>query len=137
MAARVEGVSRLLSRFQSTPRRVEGEVASTLRGIGRDLKSESQSVAPFKEGDLRASWFDDVTRDANGATLEAGYDGPRDYLLVQHEGGWLNHMGRNGPVDIRNYTTPGTGPKFLERPFAANLPKYKKAVKEAMQRALR
>lgn len=60
-----------------------------------------------------------------------------DYAMVQHEGGWLNYMGTEGPKDIENYTTPGTGPKFLEGPMLENRPRYKKQIREAVKRGLR
>lgn len=136
MAARVEGVSKLISRFASTPKRVDASVTEELRDIGDDLLDESQERAPYEEGDLRGAAYRDVRNRAGGAVLEAGYAG-LPYIIVQHEGGWLNHMGRNGPVEIKNYTTPGTGSKFLEGPFAKNLARYKEQVRRAMRKGLR
>lgn len=137
MAAKVIGMDRLTSRLTRTPKRVESEVTGELRRIGRDLMQESQGRAPFKEGDLRSSAYSRVSPGPNGPELEVGYSGPEGYLLVMHEGGWLNFMGRYGPKKIENYATPGTGAKFLENPWTENLPRYKQRVREAMRKGLR
>lgn len=47
------------------------------------------------------------------------------YAAVQHEGGWLNHMGRNGPVKIKKHTDGGKPPrKFVEDPLKRNYAGY-------------
>jgi hypothetical protein len=133
----VEGVDRLVGKLEAMPARVKFSVVSELDDIGKDLKADSQAVAPFEEGDLRAQAYSGVFESGDDPYLEMGYDGPRDYLLVQHEGGWRNFMGQYGPKRIENYTTPGTGPKFLERPWLENKPRYKVAVKDAVRKGLR
>jgi len=130
---RVDGADRLISKLGAMPGRVEGEVKRTLPRIGADLQGKSQRVAPMRESDLRAHAF---FRLIPGLGVEVGYEG-LPYIIPQHEGGWLNHMGKNGPVDIENYTTPGTGDKFLERPFMENKPRYKDAVKDAARKGVR
>jgi len=134
---RVQGVDRLIGKLGAIPSNTESEVADELEDVGEELQADSQAVAPFEEGDLRVAAYHDVAHVGDTVTLVVGYLGPRDYLLVQHEGGWENFMGQYGPKEIENYTTPGTSDKFLERPWLENKPRYKQAVKEATKRGLR
>lgn len=135
MGVSVEGTDRLARKFSEKPRKIDAGVLGEFRRAGLDLQGKAQSAAPLESGDLRGSAF---TRDANIGTpaVETGFEG-LPYIIVQHEGAWRNFMGRYGPKTISNYTTPGTGPKFLERPFLENKPRYKKAVREATRKALR
>jgi hypothetical protein len=48
--------------------------------------------------------------------------GPDEIAVPQHEGTWAS--GPNAGIRIRNYSTPGTGPKYLEAPLLANHPAY-------------
>lgn len=135
MAVRVEGADLLARKFSEKPPKIDAAVQAEFRRAGLDLQGKAQSAAPLDQGDLRGSAF---TRDANLGVpgVEVGFEG-LPYIIVQHEGGWRNFMGRYGPKAIENYTTPGTGAKFLERPFLENKPRYKKAIREAIRRALR
>lgn len=135
MAARVEGVERFSARLANTPRRVNSEVVDTMRKIGADLQGKSQRAAPVDEGALRASAYNRLSSTPNGAELEVGFEG-LPYIIVQHEGGWLNFMGNQGPKKIQEYHRGG-GSKFLEGPFAENLPGYKARVRDAMRKGLR
>ena len=138
---RVEGVGRLTRKLEASTGRVERRAKEALGDVGEDLKTRSQAVAPYRpaaESDhLRDHAFADVSRGRGGPELEVGYEGPEGYLLVQHYGGWLNHMGYRGPVDIEHYTTPGTGPFFLERPWLENKPRYVRELEEAARKAVR
>lgn len=137
---KVEGIDKLVSRFDTLPRHIGSEVTDELQDIGDDLKDASQAVAPYAPGDsehLRDKAYSHVDSTANGATLEVGYDGPQGYLLVQHEGGWKNYRGQYGPLRISDYTTPGTGPKFLEKPWLAMKPRAIQRVRDAVQRGMR
>lgn len=132
MGVRVEGADRLIHKFQRAPALAKFAIVSELHDVGKDLKEKSQAVAPLDEGDLRDHAY---SRPAEGGLgTEVGYEG-LPYIIPQHEGGWRNHMGKNGPVEIQNYTTPGTQSKFLEAPWLENKERYIKAVKDAARRA--
>jgi hypothetical protein len=140
MSIEVDGIGSLVSRLGDIPDDVADELRPTLRRIGSDLHRKSLTVAPFLEGDLRAAGFADPIGGGHTPGVEVGYNGPRDYLAVQHEGGWRNLIawGREmGPTRIENYTTPGTGPKFLERPWLENKGRYSEALQDAARRGLR
>ncbi len=128
---RVDGVGRLSAKLSAIPPRTERSIRDELGDVGEDLKRRSQDVAPKDTGHLRKQAFSDVSRGVGGPSVEIGYNGPANYLLVQHEGMWLNFMGNQGPKDIQNYTTPGTGPKFLERPWLASKGGYVEDIKDA------
>lgn len=137
MSMRAEGFDRLAAKLEASPGRVESEFRTTMSRIGLDLYGKSIRRAPFEEGDLRAAGDWDLHGAKFSPELEVFYDGPPGYLLVQHEGGWENFMGQYGPKQIENYTTPGTGPKFLEGPFLENKPRYKQAMRSAARKGLR
>jgi hypothetical protein len=48
--------------------------------------------------------------------------GPDEIAVPQHEGTWAS--GPNAGVPIRRWTTPGTGPKYLEGPLLEEHPTY-------------
>ncbi len=134
------GVDRLARKLSASPARVERRAKDTLSDAGQDLKGRSQSVAPYRPGEsdhLRDHAFSEVSSGRGGPELQVGYEGPEGYLYVQHEAHWENFMGRYGPKDIENYTTPGTGPKFLEAPYLENKDRYKREIADAVRRALR
>jgi hypothetical protein len=137
MPIRVEGVERLVAKLDRITPSVYDELGDELDSIGSDLKAKSVSVAPFREGDLRESAYHNLHASYPDLEMTVGYDGPPDYLLVQHEGGWENFMGEYGPKRIENYTTPGTGPKFLENPWTQNKAQYKRRSQQAARRGLR
>ena len=90
--------------------------------------NKSVPVTPFDTGDLRRSAF--VSRpklEGNVAEVELGYGGlASKYALVVHE------MPKSN-----NFQEPGTGPKYLERPFdAAKRGQAKRLQRDAMRRFL-
>jgi hypothetical protein len=70
--------------------------------------NKSVRVTPFKNGDLRRSAFvSKPSSEGNEIAIELGYGGlASKYALAVHE------MPKSN-----NFTEPGTGPKYLERPF--------------------
>ncbi len=136
---RVNGVGKLTAKLSAMPPRTQKRVKVELGEVGKDLKGKSQSLAPYRPGEkehLRDKAFSEVSKGTGGPSLEVGYDGPNGYLFVQHEGMWLNYMGNRGPKRIRNYTTPGTGAKFLERPWLAGKRAYVEGIKEAAREGM-
>lgn len=140
MSIEVKGVERLTRKLDTMPQRTIDSAYDELEDIGEDLKAVSQARAPFRPGGgehLRYQAYSTPTRGVNSASVEVGYDGPDDYLLVQHEGGWENFMGEYGPKRIEHYTTAGSGSKFLENPWTESLPANKRRVRDAVRRGLR
>ncbi|MDP9488510.1 MAG: minor capsid protein [Actinomycetota bacterium] len=135
MSISTDGFDRLAARFVSAANAAPKAGASAMEEVGKDLKAASRAVVPYEQGDLRDAAYSSVSG-GDDPELEVGYSG-LPYIWVQHEGGWINHMGRNGPVRIENYTTPGTGAKYLEGPWAENKERYAEEIAEAVVRPLK
>lgn len=119
------GVSKLQYRFKHISELTEKETVKELKEIGEDLKAESQDVVPYREGDLRNSAYVNQFWEDGNPYVEVGYRA--EYSIAVHE---------NLDPNVE-WTTEGTGPKFLERPYAANKTRYAERLKDAGRRALR
>jgi len=104
--------------------KVNSETIKELAIDAEMVLAKSIAVTPEEWGALRGSG---TVKPLNGGkTQEIAYGGAAaPYALVQHEapGGW-------------NYTTPGTGPKYLETPLRENADKVLKLLNEATKRGL-
>ena len=90
--------------------------------------NKSIPVTPLDTGDLRRSAF--VSRpkfEGNTVEVELGYGGfASQYALIVHE-----------MPESNNFQEPGTGPKYLEKPFdAAKRGQAKRLQTDAMRRFL-
>ena len=136
---KIEGLGRYKAKVEASPGRVRRGVVAAMNTIGPDLKRRSQAVAPYRPGDtehLRDKAYHFVGVSGGDPFVEIGYEGPADYLLVQHFGGWESFMGTGERKEITNYTTPGTGPHFLSGPWLANKEGYARDVMDAMREGL-
>jgi Minor capsid protein len=94
------------SRYTSHRTTAEAAVKVKLRkgviNMGGDILRLSTPVTPYKHGDLRVRRR--VTPTANGAKVQ---------WLSGHAA--VQNLGRRaGARPFKNYTTPGTGPRFVE-----------------------
>lgn len=125
----VENLGRLISKLEAAKKGgVKGaELAARLSAD--DLQSRSVPVTPKREGTLRASANvqpeTGVFRTKDGFYVTFGYD--TEYAYAVHE----------LPNEETEWTTPGTGSKYLEGPFAENKPRYAKAIMEATKKGVR
>ncbi len=102
-------------------RRSRFGAARALNEAANDLKVHSLQITPMEFGPLRASV--EVDR-ANHQHLRAQVSYNTKYAAAQHEGE-MTYTRADGTIVhwvARNYTTPGTGSKFLERPLLALVP---------------
>lgn len=91
---------------------------------GEDLLGRSLDVAPKEIGDLRGSGNSRPYSTPRGPAVIVGYDS--EYAEAVHE-----------KLDKAvNWSTPGTGPKYLERPYLENKERYKKHIKDAARKGL-
>jgi len=90
--------------------------------VVQDLYNKIKDVTPMDEGDLRKS-LKRVFYNHNTNTAELYFEGDHinakgvaveKYAMYQHE-----HL-------FKNYTTTGTGPLFVTKPFQENKKKYEK-----------
>ena len=130
MSIETSGFDRLAARFVSAASAAPKAGAAAMEEVGSDLKAASQAVVPYEQGDLRDAAYSSVSG-GDDPELEVGYSG-LPYIWVQHEGGWISFMGTGEPKRIEHWTTPGTGPKFLEGPFAERKEQYATDIAEAV-----
>jgi plasmid stabilization system protein ParE len=92
-------------------------------------ESGTVPMAAHQGGTLRSRWDIGVIADEKHAEVQVTFD--TAYAAVMHEGGWLT--GRLAGVRIKNWSTPGNGPKFIEGKLRA----YKAVYLELFAQLLR
>lgn len=100
-------------------------VARGMRGWGEQVRTAALRVTPKKWGTLRNSIY--VKQDIKGAasTIAIGAGGPAaPYAVVLHE------------KLFKNYTTAGTGPKYLENPITEAMPKLDEAISTELDKEI-
>lgn len=90
-------------RLPEFKRNLENLIDSGLRELGNDILEASRKVAPKKQGDLRAN---SVNRRVGNMHYRVEYN--QEYAINQERG-------YAGGKTFRNYTTSGTGKKFLSK----------------------
>ena len=120
----VDGLDSVLSRIDSVAAAIPPAVTDAYRGFAADLMDESQRRVPFRFGDLHDSAFvDPPESDGSTLSLTLGYRG-YEYAIYVHEAlegarppspnwSWTKKAARGEPIE---WTTQGTGPKYLEGP---------------------
>lgn len=78
---------------------IQAKKLLALKKIATLIQQTANPLTPFDDGNLRGSWFQQLSNGQN--TLTVGYTA--DYAAKRHE------------VEAKKYTTKGTGTKFLER----------------------
>lgn len=118
-------------------RTVQRTISAAERGMGDAvdaLINDSRNLAPLDTGTLRSSAYGTVEAEGTKVTgtvtysvTEQSASGERfNYALYQHELG----------ESYANPTTPGTQPKFLERPLKENAEKYLRIAAEEIRKEL-
>ena len=94
--------------------RITQEVASALTTEAWIILGEALPGTPLEHGPLRASQHVNTPKISNTeVTVEFGFGGPSaPYAFIVHE-----------MPSSNKWTTPGTGPKYLEGPVRAALPR--------------
>lgn len=111
--------------------------ASALVGVHDatdDLLARSREEAPLDKGTLRMTAGKDVEADGDIVTGEVYFS-----ATEQSAGGErYNYALRVHEMDeYKNPTTPGTRPKYLERPLKANAQRYIGIISDAVRKGLR
>lgn len=123
--------------FKAFDKSVEDVLESAIIGVHDavdDLLATSRDEAPLKKGTLRTTAGSSVEVDGNVVTGEVFYSatetsksGERvNYAVILHEMG-----------EFKNPTTPGTRPKWLERPLKRDAKKYNRMIASAIRKGLR
>ena len=101
----ITGLDNVLANLTKEVRKIEGRTAEGLLAAAKHVQAESQEIVPHDKGVLINTAFSDVDRQALIARV--GYTA--GYAPIVHE----------MPTTF-NYSKPGTGPKFLERPIKSS-----------------
>jgi len=97
-----KSLKNVIRAFNKFTGRHERQVRGEMLKIALEIKEESLEVAPMEFGPLRDSAYADIEERKNGPVVRVGYTA--DYAPFVHE-----------MPETNNFTTPGTGPKFLEK----------------------
>lgn len=104
-------------------------LGNALTLAAENLMSEAIPITPFDTGDLRRSGYVSQPKVVGGdVTIEVGFGGTAaKYALRVHE--WTDPE--------PNWSEPGTGPKYLERPFNAMRSKLPAEISASFRRDLK
>ena len=118
----IEDVIRNFDKLTGSMKR---ESEKALYEVGGDLLKESMQLVPFKDGDLRKSGNVRMEKAGNYPVAIVSYgDGRTPYALIRHE------------KKAKNYSEPGTGWKYLERPLKKKSKIYVNYIKNKIGRLL-
>lgn len=108
--------------MSSIKNKLDVAVARGLNKFGEHLKSKVIDATPMDTGELRRSIYMKEATEGN-LTVEVGSSGAiAPYNVYVHE------------IPKLNYTTAGTGSKFLERPFYEEKDKIKDFIKAEVKK---
>jgi len=114
------GIDKTRVELERLMRELPGAYEAALFEVGHDIKNASVELVPVKHRTLANSAFvNDPEGEGFGAGVTIGYGGAASaYAIAVHETpskydppSW---KGKGGNL---NWSKPGTGPKYLERPF--------------------
>ncbi|MGL5718848.1 MAG: HK97 gp10 family phage protein [Paraclostridium sp.] len=119
MNLEIEGLQELNKKLGQLAKISEATMKEEIADIAMDLASKASNSAPVDKGDLRRE-LSAPKKDGDGWKVGASLP----YTRYQHE--------RTDLVHPR-----GGGPKFLEKPFRENSPKYLKEIGRIIEGKLR
>ena len=103
MAVKVTGVKQVKANLRKSRVQLKRAISAGLIDMTTFIEHNSNKIAPREQGDMRLSSFTtDINERGEVQIGRVGYDSP--YAPFVHE-----------MPESNNFTTPGTGPKFLER----------------------
>lgn len=107
----------------SISKKLNSAVAKGLNKYAERLKEEVINATPMETGELRRSIYKTEATEDN-LVIEVGSRGAiAPYNVYVHE------------IPRTNYTTPGTGHKFLERPFEETKHLVKEFIKKEVKKS--
>ncbi len=116
----LSGVSAMRGKLKAVGIKTKGRSRAAMRDEGKDILASSQRRVPRDKGDLAATGKSrDTQLKGINIGVEITYGGPGSpQALAIHETPPSEHHPRSwrGVTSI-NFTTPGTGHKYLEEPL--------------------
>lgn len=131
MQVELGGTNSLRLKLQKMAATVRENVDAAIQECGEELFAESQMLTPESTPDggrLRASGYVDH---GTPGSVEVGYTAPYAYYV--HEMGKTVYPER-API---HWTTPGTGAKYLERPWVTNRERFIEKIKDAARKGVK
>lgn len=120
MTVKVIGLENAHRNLFKEIKKIKGDVRKGLRAAGNFIKAKSVEITPALTGALRGSAFVS-TEGGNNPKLRVGYT--VSYAPIVHE-----------MPETFNYSTPDTGPKFLEKAVTQNVRAILEIIKKRAQR---
>lgn len=125
-------ISQLLKTLDLTSDRVLEAAKRGVQKAAEELGNDSDKLAPRDQGELRRS--KKITVEVKGVTVT----GSVSYSAIRRtKSGWdfnyAVYLHENANWDA---STPGTGPKFLERPLKAGYRRYQKIIADEIRKEL-
>ena len=117
---KLKGLGSVLRKLNKQVGKFELGSRKGLQESGRFLKEDARAITPKDTGDLRDSLFFRTAVTPDGVTLRVGASA--EHASIVHEMPKTN-----------NFTTAGTGPKFITRAINKNRRKILKTVRKSMK----
>lgn len=105
----VTGLDEILRNLNGVVAEIEGDTRKGLQAAGLFIKGKAKEITPVQFGPLRRSAFFSTDVISSGSRLRVGYT--QSYAPFVHE-----------MPDSTNWSSPGTGNKFLEKAVKNNVP---------------
>jgi hypothetical protein len=131
------GLDAVLRNFGALEAKVRAELPGALYELGEEVIAESDKLVPKDLSALKDSKFvAQPVRAGDDVSVTLGYGGEaKDYAEAVHE-----HPSEHDPKSWKGITivwhTPGTGPKYLERPMIELKRTYLSRIAETLRARL-
>ena len=131
--ARTARAKTLAGALYSEIYKMKGRTVLGMKSAAEYLHAQTENVVPttpmgpskYGIGNLRRSWFDKITVDANNnSEIEIGYD------LAKAPYAWYVHEMTEPPYEDINWTEPDSGPKWFEIHIQTDKPAMLKIISE-------
>ena len=111
----------VLRNLNTVSKQIEKKAEKQIKKCCEDLLSKAIDITPMDTGELRKSGTTDYDTATKTGKVSFG-GGAVDYAVAVHE-----------MPNETNWSEPGTGNKFLEKPLKANSEKYLQSIAKAVE----
>ena len=111
----------VISNLNNLIKQMEKKAEKQIKKCCEDLLSKAVDITPLDTGELRKSGTTDYDTATKTGKVSFG-GGAVDYAVAVHE-----------MPNETNWSEPGTGNKFLEKPLKANSEKYLQSIAKAVE----
>ena len=142
----IGGIDKLKKLARNAPKARQA-VKAEIYQFSEEVMSDSKEIVPVRTGNLMNTGKVLLpTEQGNTVTVQMGYgDSAVGYAIYVHEAlegpnpidpnwSWAKKVARGGQID---WTRPGSGPKYLERPLKAKQDQLPGRVGDAYRNALK